>query len=117
MDVSSVLIYLKTSEGRRVPLAPIGPQEIMWCEPQHGKEVEEIVKSWRSGKLREYARVPGLNRSRSNFMVSMNRHLIDLWDGKKRTSLFGEKIKGSEIRAKLPLGKNKWKSSGHVVKI
>ena len=74
MEISSVLVYLKTSEGHKLALAPIGSQEIMWYELKNRKNIEEIVQIWRSRNLRTHARVPGLHKKQDNFMAPF--HLL-----------------------------------------
>jgi hypothetical protein len=117
MDVSSILVYLRTSDGHKLALAPIGPQEVVWCRLKNKNDVEEIVRVWRSGDLRRRARLPGLLRGKSKSMVPINRHLVGVFDGKRRISVLEATPNSSRLHAAIPKAKTRWRSYGTIVEI
>ena len=87
-------------------LAPLGFEEIMWCELKNKNDVEEIVKVWRSRDLRRHARLLGLPKKKGKSIVALNRRLVEVSDGKRRVSVLEAKPNISRLRAAIPKGKS-----------
>ncbi|GEM_PF-3003667 len=86
MDTSKPLVCVRTSEGPRIVLAPVGPMEVWCCEVNDN--LGEIVKTWRAGGLR-----------RSKFggkIVGVNE--IGFYDGERRITVLEARPKTTTLR-------------------